>query len=157
MGETGDVTSIAAPAETTSSRGAPAGGAASHAFRSSSIWPQKPQPGFQKSTSVSPPRNSARSRGRPLKSGSVTAGAGSPLLGDGAHDGLRRFAGSDGAMHEVGRPMLHATAAALLDRGPRPALEATWPAPADMRATWLALDGDPTAWEGWVPPWRRPA
>ncbi len=85
------------------------------------------------------------------------AGAGSPLVGDVSHDGPRRFAGRDGAVHEVGRPMLHATAAALLDRGPRPTLEATWPAPADMRATWLALDGAPTAWEGWVPPWRRPA
>jgi 23S rRNA-/tRNA-specific pseudouridylate synthase len=82
------------------------------------------------------------------------AAASAALLGDGAHGGTRRFAALDGAMVEVRRPMLHA-AAALLDDGAGPPLEATWPAPDELRATWLALDGAAAAWEGWLPPWRR--
>ena len=68
----------AAPLETTSSCGAPAGGAPSHALSSGSIRWQKPQPGFQNSTSTLPPRKSARSHRRPSRSGSRSGGAGSP-------------------------------------------------------------------------------
>lgn len=84
------------------------------------------------------------------------AAAGAPLLGDAAHGGPRRIATTRGSMIELRRPMLHAAAAALLDRGARPALAAVLPPPDDLRSTWLALDGDPAAWEGWLPPWSSP-
>jgi len=83
------------------------------------------------------------------------AGAGAPLLGDRSHGGVRRLAAASGAMVEVRRPMLHGAAAALFEGGVAPALEAILPSPEDLRATWLALDGDAAAWEGWLPPWRR--
>src|SRR6266849_185031 len=69
------------PVETTSNLGASLGGSASQAFRSSSIFWQKPQPGFQKRTSVFCPRKSARLTVLPLRSGKVKAGAGSPSFG----------------------------------------------------------------------------
>lgn len=81
------------------------------------------------------------------------AGAGVPLLGDAQHGGPRRIATARGAIVEPRRPLLHAAAAALLDRGATPALAAVLPPPDDMRAAWLALDGEPSAWEGWKPPW----
>lgn len=84
------------------------------------------------------------------------AAVGAALWGDAAHGGERRFAAHGGSMHEVRRPMLHAVAARL-DDGAGPPLEASWPPPDDLRSTWLALDGAATAWEGWLPPWRRPA
>src|SRR5712692_2200866 len=66
------------PVETTSSFGAPCGGSASHAFKSASICWQKPQPGFQKSTSVLLLRKSERLTVLPFRFGRVKAGAGSP-------------------------------------------------------------------------------
>jgi 23S rRNA-/tRNA-specific pseudouridylate synthase len=82
------------------------------------------------------------------------SGAGAPILGDRAHGGLRRITHASGRTVDVGRPMLHAMAAALEEAGSA-AFAAVDPAPEDLREVWRTLDGDPAAWEGWRPPWER--
>ncbi len=83
--------------------------------------------------------------------------AGAPLFGDRAHGGPGRIAHASGKTEDVGRPLLHAIAAGLFEgSADGPVIGAVDPPPDDLRAAWLALDGSPSAWEGWRPPWERP-
>jgi 23S rRNA pseudouridine1911/1915/1917 synthase len=85
-----------------------------------------------------------------------SSGAGHALYGDRAYRGPTRVTSSAGGVIEPRRIMLHAAAARVdlpVDEGG--VIEAASPVPEEMRAVWRALDGDPAAWEEWLPPWHR--